>query len=145
MSITLKSVLHILLFPAASIAVTVMVVEPRPTNVPAAGLCVTVSAVQLSAALARGIRFGTSAWQFASAGRMARGKQLSVGGVLSSTVKAIEQVLLFPAASVALTVMLVVPSPTSAPAAGVCVIINEAAGVVSSDAMTSGNTFGTAA
>ncbi len=36
-SLTVNVVVHVLLFPAASVAVTVIVCEPRPTMVPAAG------------------------------------------------------------------------------------------------------------
>ena len=37
LSITLKVVVHVALLPAASVAVTVIVVVPEPTSVPAAG------------------------------------------------------------------------------------------------------------
>ncbi len=62
--------------------------------------------------------FGTAPWQAPSALRGASAEQLMVGTVVSLTVKVLEQVALFPAASVAVTVMVCVPRPTRAPAAG---------------------------
>jgi hypothetical protein len=44
--------------------------------------------------------------------------QVTVGGVLSVTVKVVVQLALFPAASVAVTVIVCAPGPTSVPAAG---------------------------
>ena len=62
--------------------------------------------------------FGTAAWQAPSALRGASAEQLMVGTVMSVTVNVVEQVALFAAASVAVTVMACVPRPTRVPAAG---------------------------
>src|SRR5437762_2280953 len=61
-SFTVNVVVHVEVFPAASCAVIVTVVGPRPTSVPAVGLCVKViepGAVQLSVAAAEPVRSGT--------------------------------------------------------------------------------------
>src|SRR5205814_6930681 len=64
--------------------------------------------------------FGTSAWQLSSTLALGTGEQITVGAVLSVTVNVVAQVALFPAASVAVTVIVFVPKPTSVPAAGDC-------------------------
>ena len=58
------------------------------------------------------------------------------GAVLSVTVKLVVQVAELPAASVTVRVMVVTPVLTSVPAAGDCVMINEAAAVQLSVAVT---------
>jgi len=60
-SFTVKVVVQVLLLPAPSVAVTVIVCAPRPTGVPAAGLCVTVTAPQLSEAVECDATSGTGA------------------------------------------------------------------------------------
>ena len=63
-SITVKVVVHVVLLLEASFTVTVMVVTPAPTSVPAAGFCVTVNSsngVQLSVATMPPMTFGTAA------------------------------------------------------------------------------------
>jgi hypothetical protein len=50
-SITVKVVVAVLVFPAASVAVIVIRFVPTPTTVPASGLCVTVTGPQLSLAV----------------------------------------------------------------------------------------------
>jgi len=65
-----------------------------------------------------------------------------VGGVLSLTVKVVMQVLELLAASVAVTVIVVVPKPTSVPAAGFC---DKVTGPQLSEAETPLSTFGTRA
>src|SRR5947208_16304164 len=61
---------------------------------------------------------GTAAWQLASALALVGAGQLTVGGVLSVTVKLVVQVALLPAASVAVTVMVCSPRPTIVPSTG---------------------------
>src|SRR5204863_7845925 len=60
---------------------------------------------------------GTGAWQLSSALAGCVAEQITVGALLSVTVKVVVQVALFPAASVAVTVIVWVPRPTSVPAA----------------------------
>ena len=61
---------------------------------------------------------GTGAWQVPSALALGIAEQVTTGAVVSVTVKMLEQVALFPAASVAVTVMVCAPRPTIVPAAG---------------------------
>ena len=75
-------------------------------------------ALQLSLAVTPLNTFGTAAWQLLSALALVGAGQLTVGGVLSVTVKLVAQVALLPAASVAVTVMVCAPNPTNIPAAG---------------------------
>src|SRR5438477_6438674 len=121
LSVTTKLVVQVALLPAASVAVTVIVFVPRPTSVPASGLCVRVTALvalQLSLTLTPARTLGTAAWQFASAKALGVAEQTTVGAVLSVTTKLVVQVALLPAASVAVTVIVFVPRPTSVPASG---------------------------
>src|SRR5438477_290570 len=92
-SVTVNVVVQVALLPASSVAVTVMVCVPTPISVPAAGDWLRVIAL-------------VGAGQF------------TVGTVVSVTVKVVVQVALLPAASVAVTVMVCVPTPISVPAAG---------------------------
>ena len=62
--------------------------------------------------------FGTGAWQLPSALALGTGEQFTVGAVVSVTVKIVVQVALFPAASVAVTVIVCEPMLTIVPAAG---------------------------
>ena len=62
--------------------------------------------------------FGTAAWQLPSALALGIAEQFTVGAVVSDTVKIVAHVALLPAASVAVTVMVCEPKPTSVPAAG---------------------------
>ena len=62
--------------------------------------------------------FGTAAWQLPSALALGIAEQFTVGAVASVTVKIVVQVALFPAASVAVTVIVCEPRPTSVPATG---------------------------
>jgi len=75
-------------------------------------------ALQLSLTVTPLNTFGTAAWQLPSALALVGAGQLTVGGVLSVTVKLVVQVALLPAASVAVTVMVCSPRPTIVPAAG---------------------------
>ena len=74
--------------------------------------------LQLSLAVTPPNTFGTAAWQPASALALVGAGQLTVGTVASVTVKVVVQVALLPASSVAVTVIVFVPNPTSVPAAG---------------------------
>ena len=62
--------------------------------------------------------FGTAAWQWPSALAFGIAEQFTIGAVVSVTVKIEVQVALLPAASVAVTVIVCAPKPTSVPAAG---------------------------
>ncbi len=77
-----------------------------------------LEALHASLAVTPANTFGTAAWHAPSALKGAIAEQLMFGTVVSVTVKVVEQVALFPAASVAVTVMVCVPRPTRAPAAG---------------------------
>src|SRR5205814_6990439 len=115
LSVTTKLVVQVALLPAASVAGTAIVFVPRPTSVPASGLCIRVIelvALQLSLTLTPPSTFGTAAWQFASAVALGVAEQTTVGAVLSVTTKLVVQVALLPAASVAVTVIVFVPRPT---------------------------------
>ena len=74
--------------------------------------------LQVSLAVTPLNTFGTVAWQLASALALVGAGQLTVGGVLSVTVKLVVQEALLPAASVAVTVIVCVPRPTIVPAVG---------------------------
>src|SRR5213595_2167264 len=120
-SVTVKVVVQVALLPASSVAVTVIVFVPRPTSVPAAGDWTRVMPLvplQLSLAVAPLNTFGTTAWQLPSALALVGAGQLTVGTVVSFTVKVVVQVALLPASSVAVTVMVCAPNPSSVPAAG---------------------------
>src|SRR5438094_4961197 len=121
LSLTVKVVVQLALLPAASVAVTVIVWVPRPTRVPVAGdwlKAIALGALQLSLTLAPLITFGTAAWQVSSRSAERRVGQVSVGALLSVTVKVVVQVALFPAVSVAVTVIVWVPGLTMVPGAG---------------------------
>ena len=62
--------------------------------------------------------FGTAAWQLPSALPLGTAEQFTVGAVVSVTVKIVGQIALLPAASVAVTVIVCAPKPTSVPATG---------------------------
>jgi len=57
-SVTVNVVAAFLLLPDESVAVTVIVCEPNPTRVPAAGLWVMLTAPQLSVAALPATTFG---------------------------------------------------------------------------------------
>src|SRR5439155_249018 len=119
--LTVKVVVQLALFPAASVAVTVIVWVPRPTRVPGAGdwlKAIALGALQSSLTLAPPMTLGTAAWQVSSALAGGVAEQIIVGALLSVTVKVVVQLALFPAASVAVTVMVCVPRQTRVPGAG---------------------------
>jgi hypothetical protein len=142
-----KLVVQVALFPAASVAVTVIVCVPKPTSVPAAGDCASViafAALQPSFTLTPPTTLGTAAWQFTSALAPGTAEQSTVGAVLSVTVKFVVQLALLPAASVAVTVIVCVPTPTRVPAAGDCTNVIALDALQPSLTLTPPNTFGTA-
>ena len=74
--------------------------------------------LQLSLTVTSANTFGTSAWHAPSALAAGMAEQLTLGTVVSVTVKIVVQVALLPAASVAVTVIVCAPNPTSVPTAG---------------------------
>src|SRR5438128_6194029 len=89
-SVTVKIVVQVALLPAASVAVTVIVCAPKPTSVPAAGDWLRVIALvplQRSEERSAGSTLGTAAWQVPSVLAFGIGEQLTVGAVVSVTVK----------------------------------------------------------
>src|SRR5213593_1885960 len=140
---TMNEAAQVLKLPAASVAVIVTVVVPRPTSVPMAGLCVTVVALQLSDATTALVKLGTAAWQLALAEPvMFVAQVVIVGAVVSRTINKAAQVLKLPATSVAVIVTVLVPRPTSVPMAGLCVTV---VALQLSDATTALVKLGTAA
>src|SRR3989475_218337 len=147
-SLTVKLVVQVALLPAASVAVTVIVCAPNPTSVPAAGLWLKVIApelVQLSLTVTPPSTFGTAAWQVPSALATGTAEQITLGAVVSLTVKLVVQVALLPAASVAVTVIVCAPNPTSVPAAGLWLKVIAPELVQLSLTVTPPSTLGTAA
>src|SRR5438128_6435656 len=88
---------------------------------------------------------GTAAWQVPSLLVFGIAEQFTVGAVVSVTVKMVVQVALLPAASVAVTVMVCAPKPTSVPAAGDWVSVIALVPLQESLTVTPPDTFGTAA
>ena len=74
--------------------------------------------LQLSLAVTPPNTLGTVAWQVPSALALVGAGQLTLGTVVSVTVKVVVQVALLPASSVAVTVIMVVPRLSRVPAAG---------------------------
>src|SRR5438046_6777354 len=106
---------------------------------------IALGALQLSFTLTPPITLGTAAWQVASALAPGTGEQTTVGAVLSPTVKVVVQVALLPAASVAVTVIVCVPTPTTVPAAGDWLSVIEFVALQFSFTVTPPNTLGTVA
>src|SRR3989475_10771502 len=86
---------------------------------------------------------GTAAWHFTSAKALGVAEQTTVGAVLSVTTKLVVQVALLPAASVAVTVIVFVPRPTSVPAAGLWITVNAFGSLQLSFTLTPPRTLGT--
>jgi hypothetical protein len=130
-SATVKVVVQVFSLSAASVTLIVTFVTPVPTSVPAAGDCVITrssAAVQLSVAVTLPVKSGTAAWQLAFASALLAGAHaVMIGAVTSATVKVVVQVDELLAASFTVIVMLVVPVPTSVPAAGDWVMTKPAA------------------
>ena len=76
------------------------------------------AALQLSLTVTPLNTLGTAAWQLPSVLAFGTGEQFTAGAVVSVTVNIVVQVALLPAASVAVTVIVCAPRPTSVPAAG---------------------------
>ncbi len=108
-------------FPASSVTVSVTVCAPRPTVVPAAGLCVTVRlGSQLSVATTPPVKSGTSASQEASAAADWSPAQVTISGsVWSETVRVNPQVFELPESSVTENEMGVSPRERIVPGEGV--------------------------
>src|SRR5437763_3414111 len=102
-------------------------------------------ALQLSLAVTPLNTSGTAAWQEPSALALVGVGQLTTGTVVSFTVKVVVQVALLPASSVAVTVIVFVPNPTSVPAAGDWSRVIPLVALQLSLSVTPLNTFGTAA
>src|SRR5216683_802462 len=115
---------------AASLTCNVIVVTPKPTSVPAAGIWVICSGadpLQSVATRPLVVKSGTGAWQRPSAKALWLEAQVVItGGMLSVTVKVAVQVDSLFAASLTCKVTGVTPKPTSVPAAGVWVICSGA-------------------
>ena len=79
---------------------------------------IALAPLQLSLTLTPPNTLGTGAWQVASPLTAGTAEQIGSGAVVSFTVKVVLQVALFPAASVAVTVIVCVPIPSMVPAAG---------------------------
>src|SRR5216117_1471509 len=147
-SLTVNVVVHVALFVAASLAVTVITCVPNPTSVPAAGDWLKVSPLvplQLSLALTPPNTSGTAARQFVPALTLVGAGQVTVGAVSSLTVKVVVHVALLVAASVAVTVITCVPNPTRVPAVGDWLKVISLVPLQLSLAVTPPNTSGTAA
>src|ERR671925_570962 len=147
-SVTVKLVVQLALLPPSSVAVTVIVCVPTPTRVPAVGDCTNVIPLvplQPSLTLTPPNTFGTAAWQLASALAPDAAGQFTLGAVVSVTVKLVVQLALLPPSSVAVTVIVCVPTPTRVPAAGDCTNVIALAALQPSLTLTPPNTFGTAA
>jgi hypothetical protein len=146
-STTVTEVAQVVVFPAASVAVKVTLVVPKPIAPPAAGLWVTTTApAQVSAAEAVEAKSGIKAPQEASPESVCGGAQaVKAGGVTSSTTKLAVQVDVLPAASATVSVMSCDPLARTAPAAGAWVTTREPVAVVLSAATTPDVKSGTSA
>jgi hypothetical protein len=100
------------------VAVTVTVVVPVGKVDPEAGLLITVTFEQPSVAVGLKLTTAEQAPESVTVLMLARGA--IAGGVPSATVNVVAQVAELFAASVAVTVIVVTPRPTSVPAAGLC-------------------------
>lgn len=100
-SLTVRIVVAVLLLPAASVAVTVIVCAPSPTSVPAAGLCVSLTEPQLSEAVVLETTSGIATWQALSVVAEVGAGALTFGGVWSMTVIVCVALAVLPPASVA--------------------------------------------
>jgi len=129
---------------AASFTVSVTVFGPLLAQVNVLGVTVREVIPQLSVLPPSTSEPVIDALPFASSATVAS-LQTAVGGVVSLTVKVVVQVAALFDASFTVMVMVVVPALTSVPAAGLCVIVNELAGVQLSEAVTPPVTSGTGA
>src|SRR5947207_10927411 len=125
-----------------------MVFVPNPSSVPAAGdwtRVIPFVALQLSLAVTPLNTFGTAAWQLPSALALVGAGQFTLGTVVSVTVKVVVQVAMLPDSSVAVTVIVFVPNPTSVPATGDWTRVIPLVPLQMSLAVTPPRTSGTAA
>ena len=106
---------------------------------------IALGALQPSLTLTPPVTSGTAAWQLASALAPGRAEQITLGAVLSVTVKVVVQLALLPVPSVAVTVIVCVPNPSSVPAAGAWLRVIELVPTQLPLAVTPLNTLGTAA
>lgn len=118
--------LQLLELVAASVAVAVTAVVPTGNTEPEATLVVTVGVEQLSVAV------GVAKFTAMDVAEVLGGSVTTIfagqdktGAVVSLTVTLVVAVLLFPAASVAVTVIWCVPNPTGVPAAGLWETVTE--------------------
>src|SRR5207244_5370842 len=88
---------------------------------------------------------GTGAWQAPSALAAGMTEQLTLGSLVSLTVKVVVQVALLPAASLAVTVIRCAPRPTTVPAAGTWLKVIALDPLQLSLTVTLANTSGTGA
>lgn len=109
-------------FPAASVAVTVTVVVPTTNSVPDACDVVTVIPPEQLSDTVSG-KFTTLEHAPAAAAIVIVDGHVICGAVWSETVTLTTHVVVFPDASVAVSVTACIPSPAAAPAAGLCVIV----------------------
>ena len=119
---------QVAVLPDPSVAVSVIVVVPSPSVAPAAGDCVmSGELVQLSVAVTELVRSGALPWQLPSAEMLAgvEAHTVMVGAESSTTVWFTVHVAVLPDPSVAVNVIVVVPRPSVAPAAGDCVMSGE--------------------
>jgi len=89
LSVTVKVVVQVALFPTASVAVSVIVCVPNPTNVPAVGdwlKLIALDPLQSSLTVTPLKTSGTGAWQFASELAPGTAEQVTLGAVVSVTV-----------------------------------------------------------
>lgn len=86
-SLTVNDVRHVAVSSDGSVAVRVTFVVPRPTGVPAGGVCVMLVTEQLSLAVASATKSGTGAVHVAPAeADCGSGQFVNTGGVVSVTV-----------------------------------------------------------
>jgi hypothetical protein len=125
-STTVNVAVHVLTLPELSVTVMVTGVPPTPTELPAAGDCVTVATPQLSPATTPAVKSGTSAAQFESAFTVWSAAQLAMlGAVVSETVNTTVCCTELPLPSATVSVTVVPPRPTAVPASGDCVTVTD--------------------
>jgi hypothetical protein len=112
--------------PEASVAVNVTTKLPGTTLVPAAGDCVTTTAPvdgQLSPVVARLVMSANWPTHGVPSSKECVEGALIVGDVVSTTVRVLVHVDVLPAASATVSVIVLAPKPTDAPARGDCVTV----------------------
>src|SRR5438094_840806 len=118
LSVTVKLAVQVDSLVAASMTCKVTVVTPKPTRVPAAGdwlICTEAEPLQSLATRPLVVKSGTGAWQTPSAKALwLEAQVLTVGGVLSVTVKLAVQVDSLFAASMTCKATVATPLPSTA-------------------------------